>query len=120
MNLSLLLFRLVIWYRMVGSLLLAPVVCDGADGRGGVSNEHPPPTSSKAPQAEAVSAFGANNSWTAAGGYAKRWLRQVDTDGDGIVDASDNCPAITNSDQMDTDGDGVGDACDNCPSNGNP
>jgi acetyltransferase-like isoleucine patch superfamily enzyme len=35
-----------------------------------------------------------------------------DIDGDGITDASDNCPAVANEDQMDTDGDGLGDACD--------
>jgi len=34
-----------------------------------------------------------------------------DTDGDGIPDASDNCPSVAN-DQTDTDGDGMGDACD--------
>ena len=37
-----------------------------------------------------------------------------DTDGDGICNANDNCPAVANPDQLDTDGDGVGDACDNC------
>jgi len=39
----------------------------------------------------------------------------VDTDGDGVPDAIDNCPLIANSTQADGDGDGVGDACDNCP-----
>lgn len=43
-----------------------------------------------------------------------------DTDGDGIPDANDNCPAIANLDQHDTDSDGVGDACDNCVSVANP
>src|SRR5437773_5043823 len=38
-----------------------------------------------------------------------------DTDGDGIIDAQDNCPAIPNPAQTDTDGDGVGDLCDPCP-----
>jgi gliding motility-associated-like protein len=37
-----------------------------------------------------------------------------DSDGDGIVDASDNCPSMANADQADTDSDGVGDVCDNC------
>lgn len=39
----------------------------------------------------------------------------LDSDGDGIPDADDNCPFTPNPDQADTDGDGVGDACDNCP-----
>ena len=39
----------------------------------------------------------------------------VDTDGDGIVDASDDCPTIANTDQRDWDGDGHGDVCDHCP-----
>ncbi|MBI1826836.1 MAG: thrombospondin type 3 repeat-containing protein [Planctomycetes bacterium] len=38
-----------------------------------------------------------------------------DTDGDGIPDDKDNCPAIANPNQADADGDGVGDACDACP-----
>ncbi len=38
-----------------------------------------------------------------------------DRDGDGILDAEDNCPTIPNPDQTDNDSDGVGDACDSCP-----
>ena len=34
-----------------------------------------------------------------------------DGDGDGVRDASDNCPLIANSTQSDCDGNGVGDAC---------
>lgn len=36
----------------------------------------------------------------------------TDTDGDGVADDVDNCPADANSDQADSDGDGIGDACD--------
>jgi hypothetical protein len=35
-----------------------------------------------------------------------------DTDGDGIVDACDNCPNDANADQADADQDGMGDACE--------
>lgn len=36
----------------------------------------------------------------------------VDTDEDGVADASDNCPAVSNAQQLDQDTDGVGDLCD--------
>jgi hypothetical protein len=36
----------------------------------------------------------------------------LDTDGDGIPDAIDNCILVPNPDQRDTDGDGYGNACD--------
>lgn len=42
-------------------------------------------------------------------------VAQEDSDGDGIVNAEDNCPRVANPSQEDADGDGVGDACDNCP-----
>jgi hypothetical protein len=38
-----------------------------------------------------------------------------DDDGDGLPNASDNCPNDPNPDQLDTDGDSIGDACDPPP-----
>ena len=40
------------------------------------------------------------------------WLNESDTDGDGIKDDLDNCPAVANPDQEDFDSDGLGDVCD--------
>jgi uncharacterized repeat protein (TIGR01451 family) len=39
----------------------------------------------------------------------------VDFDGDGLVNARDNCPAIFNPDQADADRNGLGDACEAVP-----
>ncbi|HEV7735283.1 MAG TPA: right-handed parallel beta-helix repeat-containing protein [Candidatus Binatia bacterium] len=36
---------------------------------------------------------------------------RIDTDGDGISNASDRCPTVPDPAQLDTNGDGVGDAC---------
>ena len=44
----------------------------------------------------------------------------VDTDGDGVHNACDNCPTVPNSTQTDSDGDHKGNACDNCPLAFNP
>jgi Ca2+-binding RTX toxin-like protein len=56
-----------------------------------------------------------------------------DSDGDGVVDARDNCPTVPNPSQANSDGDAQGDACDtdrdndgvqdgadNCPNTFNP
>ncbi len=44
----------------------------------------------------------------------------VDTDGDGVCDAVDNCPLVANANQLDTDHDGIGNACDRCPTQAGP
>ena len=36
----------------------------------------------------------------------------VDSDGDGVCDAADNCPTVSNPGQQDSNGNGKGDACD--------
>ncbi len=70
--------------------------------------------------------------------YARRYQGPTskpppDADGDGLLDAADNCPTTVNPDQTDSDSDGEGDACDmdfdndgifnatdNCPTHANP
>jgi hypothetical protein len=42
----------------------------------------------------------------------RRHRKPGDFDGDGILDAVDDCPRIANPGQVDTDDDGRGDACD--------
>lgn len=39
----------------------------------------------------------------------------LDRDGDGVLDATDNCVEIFNPQQYNEDGDPLGDVCDNCP-----
>jgi glucose/arabinose dehydrogenase len=41
-------------------------------------------------------------------------LHCLDSDGDGTVDTSDNCPSQSNPGQEDFDSDGIGNACDPC------
>ncbi|HVP28261.1 MAG TPA: PQQ-dependent sugar dehydrogenase [Myxococcota bacterium] len=51
------------------------------------------------------------------------WIDQDptrDTDGDGVPDDVDNCPAVANTAQGDVDGDGRGDFCDDCTLIPNP
>ncbi len=42
-------------------------------------------------------------------------LAVEDDDGDGVDNATDNCPDDANPGQQDTDGDGIGDVCDSTP-----
>lgn len=48
-----------------------------------------------------------------------KYSQVADSDGDGVPNASDNCPEVKNSNQSDVDHDGVGDVCDNCPNHAN-
>ena len=55
-----------------------------------------------------------------ARGASLALIEETDSDGDGIPDAEDNCPEVSNADQSDLDGDGPGDVCDNCLWDSNP
>ena len=46
------------------------------------------------------------------GGETTTYDFEPDGDGDGVADATDNCPAVPNADQANADGDDDGDACD--------
>lgn len=50
--------------------------------------------------------------WPMLSGCPQMQIPLVDTDGDGVADGIDNCPAVANADQADSNGNGVGDACD--------
>ena len=67
----------------------------------------------------AVRAFNVNGE-SAFSNWDDATLGVPDSDGDGVPDAVDNCPNISNPGQTDGDGDGVGDACDNCATISNP
>ena len=59
----------------------------------------------------------------AGGGHghtiALKYIDSNDIDGDGIPNATDNCPSVANPTQADCDGNGVGDACElDCNHNG--
>lgn len=65
-----------------------------------------------------ISVFGQGAS--AAGPFSLDWSIAIDVvpvvvsddaDGDGVLDAEDNCPTVPNPDQADSNGDGFGDAC---------
>ena len=44
--------------------------------------------------------------------FISKFTFHPDTDGDGVIDDTDNCPNDANANQVNTDGDAQGDACD--------
>jgi hypothetical protein len=60
--------------------------------------------------------YGCVHNLRGTGGYSVRRRANianvVDTDGDGVPDATDSCDTVDNPSQTDTDKDGKGDACD--------
>jgi hypothetical protein len=57
---------------------------------------------------------------TTSGAACSTGVVAPDGDGDGVPDATDNCPTVANANQADGDLDLVGDACDNCVATANP
>ena len=101
----------------VGSSALADVVAEAAkiyplfSCRGMVPKDEPSCAPYRGPTASAAMATQYVSGVTAS-----------DKDGDGIPDATDNCPTVFNpirpmdgAKQADADNDGIGDACDKCP-----
>lgn len=50
----------------------------------------------------------------------KATIEPGDADGDGVGNAFDDCPSLSDASQPDADADGWGDACDNCSATFNP
>jgi gliding motility-associated-like protein len=48
--------------------------------------------------------------------FSNNLVISPDSDSDGVPDATDNCPSISNPNQLDVDTDGIGNLCDNCVS----
>ena len=70
------------------------------------------PTSRRRPRSWAALGLILAMLTTVAAGCGPESSTGEDADGDGVADASDNCPSVANADQVDTDADSEGDACD--------
>ena len=110
---------------VLGAFELAPALANGSHGKSDQS--HGKSSSAKGGE------HGHGKCDEKHGGKHKKKMKNCDSDGDGIVNGSDNCPTVFNPDQKDTDGDHIGDACDsdddndgipdtrdNCPLVSNP
>jgi murein DD-endopeptidase MepM/ murein hydrolase activator NlpD len=76
---------------------------------------------SSTPRLDAYDIYEDRDSYPTPCGANYHWLTcpptTPDSDGDGVPDASDNCPSVFNPTQADSDQDGAGDACDAFPFN---
>jgi hypothetical protein len=80
------------------------------------SSSNPPVSSSSSSSSSSAvvssSSTSSSSSGQSSSSSSSSSSAQLDTDGDGVVNASDNCPTVTNANQLDSDLDGIGDACD--------
>ena len=91
------------------SQMITTVAGDGAEA---FSGDHGPATLASLSRPSGVAIDASGNFYIADSGNNRiRRVEALDSDGDGISDALDNCPSTFNPDQADTDLDGIGDAC---------
>jgi uncharacterized repeat protein (TIGR01451 family) len=77
----------------------------------------PPPFAAGAPAMHATAAKPKDLSAAQLPSAALLVAKNFDYDGDGVPNATDNCPTVPNPNQADSDGDGIGDACVNLITN---
>ena len=107
-------FELFVWTPSTGMRLLREVLQVQADLRMAGWRLGRAADVELSPDGAVVAGWGTGPSGVSEGWIAK-WSDGGDRDGDGDLDALDNCPDAFNADQSDGDGDGAGDVCDAFP-----
>ncbi len=92
------------------TLCSLPVVCTDSDGDRFGDPGHPENT---CPVDNCPYAYNPNQHDVDGDGLGD--ICDPDIDGDGLLNAADNCPMKKNASQQNSDSDSLGDACDNCP-----
>ncbi|MFQ5669487.1 MAG: thrombospondin type 3 repeat-containing protein [Acidobacteriota bacterium] len=103
---------------MWGNISADPLFVDGPGGDFHLGPTSPSVDTGEGAGAPAVDREGqprpadGNNDGVPAFDMGAFEVQPADSDGDGIVDAMDNCPLVVNAAQLDRDGDGAGNLCD--------